>query len=158
MELYKTKFSQDKGKGKLDKILLKCNETNYYESTYYELIKYAHMTDNEHLMLLVALYESEVDSILKFGILNNIEKELMVCNEVVELPNFIRYFCVIKCDENMKNIIINKNTINDYKMDHSEDNSDGFLIMKYHDIGCMQNYNWNVYNFELYTKTYHVIV
>ena len=31
MELIKTEYSQNKGDGKLDKILLKCSKTNYYK-------------------------------------------------------------------------------------------------------------------------------
>ena len=30
MELIKTEYSQSKGNGKLDKVLLKCDESNYY--------------------------------------------------------------------------------------------------------------------------------
>lgn len=144
MELLKTEHSQNKGIGKLDKVLLKCEESNYYKLT--EILYTSH---NEQALILRALYECDVNIILKFGILESIEKEYKISQELNELPNFIRYFCMIKCNENIKNIINNKNTISNYKMCHYGDNEVGILIMKEYNLGSIENYDWNENNINL---------
>ena len=117
MDLLKTEYSDNKGIGKLDKVLLKCEESNYYKLT--EILYTSH---NEQVLILRALYE---------------------------LPNFIRYFCVIRCNDNIKNIINNQNTISNYKMCHYGDNEVGILIMKEYNLGCIENYVWNEQNIHL---------
>jgi serine/threonine protein kinase len=144
MELLKTEHSQNKGNGKLDKVLLKCEESNYYKLT--EILYISH---NEQALILRALYECEINVVLKFGILESIEKEYKISEELNELPNFIRYFCLIKCNENIKNIINNKNTISNYKMCHYGDNEVGILVMKEYNLGSIENYDWNENNFNI---------
>jgi hypothetical protein len=100
MELLKTEYSENKGNGKLDKVLLKYEETNYYKLT-----EFLYTSQNEQAIVLKALYECEINVVLKFGILESIEKEYYKSQELLDLPNFIRYFCLIKCDDNIKNII-----------------------------------------------------
>ena len=144
MELLKTEHSQNKGIGKLDKVLLKCEESNYYKLT--EILYTSH---NEQALILRALYECDINVVLKFGILESIEKEYKISQELYELPNFIKYFCLIKCNENIKNIINNKNTISNYKMCHYGDNEVGILVMKEYNLGSIENYNWNENNFNI---------
>jgi hypothetical protein len=70
MELLKTEHSQNKGIGKLDKVLLKCEEPNYYKLT-----NFLYVSQYEQALILRALYECNVNVILKFGVLETIEKE-----------------------------------------------------------------------------------
>ena len=144
MELLKTEYSESKGKGKLDKVLLKCDEPNYYELT--ELM---YKSQNDQAIILKALYNYKTNIVLKFGILESIEKEYGISQELLELPNFIRYFCMIKCNDNIKNIINNKNTIPEYKMCHYGDNQVGILVMKEYNLGSIENYVWNKSNFDV---------
>ena len=115
MELLKTEYSENKGVGKLDNVLLKCEEPNYYKLT-----KLLYISLNEQAIILRALYESNINIILKFGILNGIDKEYEIIQKLFTLPNFKRYFCVIRCNDDIKNIINNKNNITNYKMCHYE--------------------------------------
>ena len=133
MELLKTEHSQSKRNGKLDKVLLKCDEPNFYK-------------------LINFLYYYKIDVVLKFGILESIEKEYQINQELLSLPNFIRYFCIIKCNDdikNIKNIINNKNTISNYKMCYYGDNLIGILVMKHYYLGSIENYIWNESNFNI---------
>jgi len=95
------------------------------------------------------LYECDINVVLKFGILESIEKEYYISQELLDLPNFIRYFCLIKCNDDIKIIINNKNTISNYKMCHYGDNLIGILVMKEYNLGSIDNYIWNENNFEL---------
>ena len=87
--------------------------------------------------------------VLKFGILESIDKEYNISKELFILPNFIRYFCIIKCNDDIKNIINNKNTISNYKICHYKNNQIGILIMKHYYLGCVDDYDWNKTNFDL---------
>lgn len=144
MELLKSEYSQNKGNGKLDKVLLKCEESNYYK-----LINFLYISQNEQAIVLKALYECEINVVLKFGILESIEKEYYISQELLNLPNFIRYFCLIKCYDDIKNIINNKNTISNYKMCYYSDNQIGIIVMKEYNLGSIDNYVWNENNFGL---------
>lgn len=144
MELIKTEYSLSKGIGKLDKVLLKCTDPNYYILT-----DFLYISQNEQATVLKALYECDINIVLKFGILESIEKEYYISHELLDIPNFIRYFCLIKCNDDIKNIINNKNTISNYKICHYGDNQIGILVMKEYDLGSIDNYIWNENNFEL---------
>ncbi len=144
MELLKSEYSDSKGNGKLDKVLLKCKDSNYYKLT-----EFLYTSQNEQALILKALYECEINVVLKFGILESIEKEYNISQELLDIPNFIRYFCLIKCNDSIKNIINNKNTISNYKMCHYGDNQIGILVMKEYNLGSIDNYIWNENNFEL---------
>lgn len=144
MELIKSEFSNNKGNSKLDKVLLKCENYNYYKLT-----EFLYTSQNEQALILKALYECNINVVLKFGILESIEKEYYISQKLLDMPNFIRYFCLIKCNDNIKNIINNKNTISNYKMCHYGDNQIGILVMKEYNLGSIDNYIWNENNFEL---------
>lgn len=47
MSLLKTEFSQTKGIGKLDKVLLNCSEPEYYK-----LIEFLYVSDSEQAIVL----------------------------------------------------------------------------------------------------------
>ncbi len=87
--------------------------------------------------------------VLKFGILESIEKEYKVSLELLELNNFIRYFCLIKCNDYIMNILFYKNTIPNYKICHYGTNPIGILVMKEYNLGSIENYDWNENNFDL---------
>jgi len=144
MELLKTEYSESKGDGKLDKVLLKCTEPNYYI-----LKDFLYISQNEQAIVLKALYECDINVVLKFGILESIEKEYKISQELLELPNFIKYFCIIRCNDEIKNIINNKKTISNYKICDNVDNEIGILVMKHYYLGCVDNYDWNENNFDL---------
>ena len=144
MELLKSEYSENKGNGKLDKILLKCEKDNYNKLT-----NILYVSQNQQALILQALYFCDINIILKFGILESINQEYKIANELLELPNFIRYFCVIKCNDNIKNIINNSNTISNYKMCHYGDNQLGILVMKEYNLGSIDNYTWNINNINL---------
>lgn len=146
MELSKSEFSNNKGNGKLDKVLLKCEDSNYYKLT--EFLYTSH-SEQALILKLKALYECEINVVLKFGVLESIEKEYYTSEELLEIPNYIRYFCSIKCNDNIKNIINNKNTISNYKMCHYGDKQIGILVMKEYNLGSIDNYIWNENNIEL---------
>ena len=144
MELLKSEYSQNKANGKLDKVLLKCEETNFYK-----LSEFLYKSQNEQALIIKTLYECETNVVLKFGILESIEKEYYISQQLLNLPNFIRYFCVIKCNDDIKNIINNKNTISNYKICNYGDNPLGILVMKEYNLGSINNYFWNENNFNL---------
>lgn len=144
MDLLKTKHSVNKGIGKLDKVLLKCEESNYYKLT-----KFLYISQNEPALILNVLYESNINIVLKFGLVESIKKEYKISQELFELQNFIRYFCLIRCNDNIKNIINNKNKISEYKICHYGDNQVGILVMKEYNLGSIENYNWNINNLDL---------
>ena len=144
MELLKTEYSETKGNDKLDKVLLNCNESNYYKLT-----EFLYTSQNYQALILKALYECDLNIVLKFGILESIQKEYNISNELINLPNFIRYFCLIECNDSIKNIINHKETIMNYKMCHYGNNLIGILVMKYYNLGCIENYDWNENNFEI---------
>ena len=144
MELLKSEYSENKANGKLDKVLLKCDDTNYYKLT-----EFLYTSHNEQALILKALYECNINIVLKFGILESIEKEYYISHELLDMPNFIRYFCLIKCNDNIKNIINNKNTISNYKMCHYGENKIGILVMKEYNWVSIDNYIWNENNFVL---------
>ena len=62
MELYKTEYSATRGKGKLDKILLNCENTSYYKLT-----NFLYQSQNNQAIVLNALYECDINVVLKFG-------------------------------------------------------------------------------------------
>ena len=144
MELIKTEHSHSKGKGKLDKVLLKCEEPNYYE-----LINLLYVSNNNQTLILLALHERKINIVLKFGILESIQKEFQTSNKLLTLPNFIRYFCVIICNDDIKNIVNNSKSISNYKMCHYGKNNIGILVMKYYNLKSIENYNWNSDNFHI---------
>ena len=144
MDLIKTEHSENKGVGRLDKVLLKCKESNYYKLT-----KLLYISGNEQALILKTLYEQQINIVLKFGILESIETEYKISQELFELPNFIRYFCLIICNDNIKNIINNKNTIENYKICYYGDNPIGILVMKEYNLGSIDNYDWNENNLDL---------
>ena len=133
MELIKTEYSQSKGT----------------EPNYYILTDFLYTSQNEEAIVLKALYERNINVVLKFGIFESIDKEYKISKELMLLPNFIRYFCMIKCNENIKNIINNKKTISNYKMCHYGEDEIGILVMKHYNLGCIDNYDWNENNFDL---------
>ena len=138
MELLKTEYSQIKGNGKLDKVLLKCTEPNYYKLT-----NFLYTSQNEQALVLNALFNCNQNVVLKFGILESIEKEYNMSKALFTLPNFIRYFCVIGCNDNIANIINNKSAISNYKMCYYGNNPIGILVMKEYYMGCVENYKWD---------------
>ena len=71
MELYKTEYSNSRGKGKLDKILINCKNTSYYK-----LKEFLYKSQNDQAIVINALYDNNVAIVLKFGILNYIEKNM----------------------------------------------------------------------------------
>ncbi len=147
MELFKTEHSNNKRDGKLDKVLLKCDDPNYYELT-----DYLSNSNIEQSLILKALYESKTNVVLKFGILESIEKEYKISEELLELPGFIKYFCMIKCNDNIKNIINiinNQKKISNYKICHFGNNPIGILVMKEYVLGSVENYDWNKNNFHI---------
>ena len=144
MELIKTEYSQDKGKGKLDKILLNCTDANYYT-----LINFLYESDNKQAIILNALYDNKINVVLKFGTSLSIKKEYDISLALINLPNFIKYFCVFECNDDIKNIINNKETISQYKMCYYGANPVGILVMKHYILGFVENYTWNQNNLEI---------
>jgi hypothetical protein len=124
--------------------MLKCEEPSYYKLT-----DFLYTSNNEQAIVLKALYEYNINVVLKFGINEYIEKEYDICNKLLKLPNFIKYFCMIKCNDNIKNIINNKDTISNYKMCHYGDKKISILVMKHYYLGCLDNYDWNENNFDI---------
>ena len=133
MELLKTEYSQEKEK--LDKILLKCKETNYYKLT-----EFLYISQNNQALIIKALYECFIDVVLKFGIIEWIQKEYEISKKLNELPNFIRYFCFIECNDSIKNIINHKENISNYKICHCGENLVGILVMNYYKLGRIYDY------------------
>ena len=64
MELYKSEYSKDKGKGKLDKVLLKCRDYNYYK-----LVNFLYTSQKDQAIILKALFYCDIDVVLKFNAL-----------------------------------------------------------------------------------------
>ena len=179
MELYKTEYSSTKGKGKLDKILLNCENDSYYklkdflytvnsldflfntknlvnfrDSLYQEIFGTKilcedYTAQNNQAIVLNALYKCDINLVLKFGYIDSIIKEYNISKELEELPNFIKYFCKIECNDNIMNIINNKQDISNYKICNYGDEKIGILVMKYYKLGCVNDYEWNENNFDI---------
>ena len=144
MELYKTEYSSIRGKGKLDKILLNCENDSYYK-----LKDFLYTAQNNQAIVLNALYKCDINLVLKFGYIDSIIKEYNISKELEELPNFIKYFCKIECNDNIMNIINNKQDISNYKICNYGDEKIGILVMKYYKLGCVNDYEWNEKNFNI---------
>ena len=144
MELYKTEYSTAIGKGKLDKILLNCKNDSYYK-----LKDFLYTSQNNQAIVLNALYQCNIDVVLKFGYIDSFIKEYDISTELNGLPNFIKYFCKIECNDDIKNIINNKDNISNYKICNYGDNKIGILVMKYYNLGCVNDYEWNDNNFNI---------
>ncbi len=56
---------------------------------------------------------------------------------------------MIKCNDQIKNIINNKKTISDYKICHHSDDMVEILVMIEYNLGSIYDYEWNKNNFEL---------
>lgn len=144
MELYKTEYSTTRGNGKLDKILL-----NYENNLYYKLEKCLYTSYNNQTNILNVLEECEIDIVLKFGYKENIITEYYISKELEELPNFIKYFIKIECNNDIINIINNNKNISNYKFSYYENKQVEILIMKYYNLGCINDYEWNENNFNI---------
>lgn len=144
MELYKTEYSTTKGNGKLDKILL-----NHEDDLYNKLITLLSTSQNNQENILIVLYECEINIVLKFGYKENIIKEYNISKELEELPNFIKYFNKIECNSYIINLLSNRKNISNYKIYYYEDKQVEILIMKYYNLGCINNYEWTENNFNI---------
>jgi hypothetical protein len=113
------------------------------------LTDFLYISQNEQAIIMKSLFSFNINIVLKFGILDSIEKEYQINQKLVNLPNFIRYFCIIICNDDIKNIINNKNTISNYKMCYYGSNPIGILVMKEYNLGSIENYIWNENNFNL---------
>lgn len=142
MELHKTEYSESKGIGKLDKVLLNCIDHNYYN-----LIEYLYKSQNEQSVIIKALYDNKLKIVLKFGYKKNSDNEYNIGKELLDLPNFIRFFCLIECNDDIKNIINQEGNIMNYKMCHYGEEKIAIIVMKYYKLGSLDNYNWNKENF-----------
>ena len=89
------------------------------------MVDILYKSENSQAIIIKALYESGIELALKFGYLNSIKKEYMMQNELSNFPNFIKYFCLIVCDDNIKNIISNQTNIPNYKICESGEDSIG---------------------------------
>ena len=107
------------------------------------------ISQNLQAVVLKALYYNRIDVVLKFGMLESITKEYNISNELLEMPNFIKYFCMIGCNDDIKNITFNKDAISEYKMCQYGNDYVGILVMKHYNLGSIENYGWNENNFNL---------
>lgn len=53
----------------------------------------------------------KINIVLKFGMLESIQKEYQINLKLFELPGFIRYFCIFDCNDEVKNIIVDDDKI-----------------------------------------------
>lgn len=153
MELIKTEYSQNKGNGKLDKIFVECNNPIYYK-----LINFLYTSHNNNALVINALYKLNINIVMKFGIMNYIEKEYSISNDLLKLPNFIKYLCMLNCYDDIKNIITNKETITDYKICNYGNNQIGILVMKYYNFGCIEKYIWNINNVDIFKNVIKQVI
>jgi hypothetical protein len=146
MNLLKTEHSCSKGIIKLDKVLLKYDDTNYYELVNYLSKSSKYNYEGE---LLKSIYDSNTNIVLKFGYEDDVKKEYEIIEILNTIPNFIRFFCFIVMNDDIKNIINNNNTIPNYKMNYYGSKQVGIIVMPYYEFGCIENYNWIETNFDI---------
>jgi hypothetical protein len=120
---------------------------NYQENNYYNLIEYLYKFENDLSVILKTLYDNKLDIVLKFGLKNISDNEFSVGKELFNLPNFIRFFCLIEYNDDIKNIINQKGNIINYKMSYYKEEKVGILVMKYYKLNSLDNYEWNQENF-----------
>jgi hypothetical protein len=144
MELPKSEFSSDRTNMKLNKLLLNCNDPNYYKLT-----NFLYISQNKQALVLNALYNSKINVVLKFGFLDSIEKEFKISEALSLLPNFIRFFCSFSCNDNIRNIIDTRDNITKYKICQYGSKPIGVLVMKDYAFGSICDYDWNRENFHI---------
>ena len=126
MELYKTEYTRNRGKGKLDKVLLKYEEVN-----------------NNNLKDI--LYVSDkYDIVIKFNYLELINNDYKMNEALKDLPNFIKYLYKLNITEwsNIKEI-----TNSFTKTNYYNGVEVGISVMNHYTLGCIYNYEWNENNF-----------
>ena len=74
---------------------------HYIDKDSDKLTELLYKSHNEKALILKALYECEINIVLKFGLEQSIDKEYKISEELLEFPNFIRYFCIIKCNDDL---------------------------------------------------------
>ena len=142
MELLKSEYSNTKGISKLDKVYINCKDVSYFT-----LIDFLYTSYTEQAIVLQVLYDYKKDIVLKFGILDYINKEYEINVQLASLPNFIKYYCKIECNDSIKNIINHKENISNYKICHYGDNPVSILVMNYYKLGSIYDYEWSKDNF-----------
>lgn len=144
MELITGEYSRNDGTGsKNSKYLLKCNE---HQDKWFELKKILYETNNKDILIINALFDKNIDIVLKISYNEKIEKEFEIANSLLNLPNFIRYFCKFICNDSIINILNNRNNITNYKICKTGNQTIGFLVMKHYELGSVEKFNWTTNN------------
>jgi len=144
MELNKSEFTY--GKGKLNKFMLDCkNDIEKYTL----LIDVLYKSDNFNAAIIKTLFNNKKNIVLKIGFVNAIKKEYDIALQLREQTNFIRYYCIFDCNDNIINIINNEKIISNYKICNYGNEPIGILIMNYYKEGSIGDYEWNKENLEI---------
>ena len=147
MELKTGEYSRvDETGNKQLKYLLKCDE--HYDK-WFQLLKILYDTKNKDVLIIKTLYDKKKDIVLKICLNEKIDKELEIGNQLINLPNFIRYYCKFSCNDSIINILKNENNLFNYKICSNGNQYISFLVMNYYELGSIEKFNWNHTNTDI---------
>lgn len=95
--------------------------------------------------ILKGILERSKEVVLKYGSPDRIHHEYNISQELAGLPNFIKYYCVFTCKDDIVRNFVERPFV------CSEDGAieQGYIVMPYYSVGDMNTYTWNRVNFEL---------
>ena len=145
MDLIKTEFTPTLGQVKLDKVLINCENDEYYK-----LVELLYTSQTREAIILKALFNNNINVVLKFCFENSTDKEYIMGGHLLTLPNFIKFLCKFNCNDNIIRIINHQQDISNYKICHYGDDAVGILVMKYYELGSVYGFNWTTENFHIF--------
>jgi len=131
-----------RGKG-MSKFSLKCDID---KEKYLNLIDILYKSTDFNAVIIKGLYDNKKDIVLKVGIHNAIKKEYDIYYELKTFPNFIRYYCVFYCNDDILKLIKNEEIGNTYNLCKNGTENVGILAMNYYKLGSIGSYDWNKTN------------
>ena len=147
MELKTGEYSRiDETGSKQLKYLLKCDE---HHDKWFQLLKILYDTKNKDVLIIKTLYDKKKDIVLKICLNEQIDKEFEIGNQLINLPNFIRYYCKFSCNDSIINILKNENNLFNYKICSNGNQSISLLVMNYYELGSIEKFNWNNTNTDI---------
>jgi serine/threonine protein kinase len=86
--------------------------------------------------------------IVKFDKPEEISKDYGISEKLYEtkIPNFIKYYCMFSCNENMDRF--DDTDLTDKSLCRDKGIKTGFIVIPYYDTGSVKNYSWDVSKFK----------
>jgi serine/threonine protein kinase len=93
----------------------------------------------EHPVLHGILIEQNKDVVVKYGLVDLINKDYRISNELINhyVPNIIKYYCSFVCKDTLEHIPQQK-----YLCHPNGAENIGYLVMPYYSLGDLHNHCW----------------